>query len=99
MAVTTLAALAVTFLFVAAVAVTMVLAGVSLLELLLGRVTDSDNLASEVESLSRHRVIEIHSDFAVSDLMDNAIDHLARVIHHRNHLCNADRIDCRISSG
>ena len=57
MAVTTLAALAVTFVFVAAVAVTVVLAGVSLLEFLLGRVADSDNLTGEVEGLSSHRVV------------------------------------------
>lgn len=92
MAVTTLAALAVTFVFVAAVAVTVVLAGVSLLELLLSGVAHSDDLAREVESLSGHGVVEIHGDFAVGDLVDYAIDHLARIIHHRNHLSDNQEV-------
>ena len=70
---------------VAAIAVTVMLARMAFLELFLSGLADGDDLTGEVQGLAGHRVVEIHSDRIVSHFMDDAVDNLAGIAHHGNH--------------
>ena len=64
----------------------------SLCEFLLSRLSYRKHFSFEMESLARHRVVEVHLDCILCHLDDNSRDHSALVAQHRDGVTRYEKI-------